>query len=178
MIKKIKGKEYIKGKLEYEGEYLCGKKWNGKVYNKKGDIAYIINNGFNKIKEDNKLIYEGEVINGKRNGKGKEYDYFYLGRSIFEGKFLNGKRWKGIIKEYHYNEKLKFEGEYLDGKINGIGKEYHYNGKLKFEGEYINGERNGKGKEYDERDGKVIFKGYYKNGNREDKSKKPDCKIF
>jgi len=34
------------------------------VYNKKGDIAYIVNNGFNKIKEDNKdkFIYQRKKI--------------------------------------------------------------------------------------------------------------------
>jgi len=31
-------------------------------------------------------------------------------------------------------------------KINGLFKEYDYNGKLKFEGEYLNGKRNGKEK--------------------------------
>ena len=32
-------------------------------------------------------------------------------------------------------------------KKNGNGKEYDYNGKLEFEGEYLNGEKNGKGKD-------------------------------
>ena len=43
-----------------------------------------------------------------------------------------------------------FEGEYLNGKKwNGKGKEYDKNnGKLIFEGEYLNGEKNGKVKEY------------------------------
>ena len=31
---------------------------------------------------------------------------------------------------------------------NGKGKEYYDNGKLKYEGEYLNGKRNGKGKEF------------------------------
>ena len=44
----------------------------------------------------------------KRNGKGKEYNYF--------------------------DGKIKFEGEYLNGERNGKGKEYKY-GKLIFEGE-------------------------------------------
>ena len=39
-----------------------------------------------------------------------------------------------------------FEGEYLNGDRNGKGKEYYDNGKLKFEGEYLNGKIwNGKG---------------------------------
>ena len=44
---------------------------------------------------DGDLIFEGEYLNGKRNGKGKEYDY-YDGKLIFEGEYLNGKR-KGCI---------------------------------------------------------------------------------
>ena len=35
------------------------------------------------------LIFEGEYLNGKRNGKAKEYSY---GNLIFEGEFLNGQR--------------------------------------------------------------------------------------
>ena len=58
---------------------------------------------------------------------------------------INGKG-----KEYYDNGKLEFEGEYLNGKRNGIGKEYdeYDDTKLKFEGEYLNGKRNVKGKEY------------------------------
>ena len=33
---------------------------------------------------------------------------------------------KGPIKEYDEYDKLKFEGEYLNGKRNGKGKEYDY----------------------------------------------------
>ena len=41
---------------------------------------------------------------------------------------------------------MKFEGEYLNGKINGKGKKYFYNGKIYFEGEYLNDKKwNGKG---------------------------------
>ena len=39
---------------------------------------------------DNELIYEGEYLNGKRNGKGKEYNYD--GYLKYEGEYLNGKR--------------------------------------------------------------------------------------
>ena len=77
------------------------------------------------------------------NGNGKIIEY--NGCSKFEGELLDGKR-NGKGKEYEGNE-LKFEGEYLNGKRNGIGKEF-YEGKLQFEVEYLNEERNGKGKEY------------------------------
>ena len=44
------------------------------------------------------------------------------------------------------NGKIKFEGEYLNGKRNGKGKEYNNDGKLIFAGEYLNGKRKRKGK--------------------------------
>ena len=52
-----KGKEYYDGKLKFEGEYFNGKRWNGKVkeYNLYGELAF-----------------EGEYLNGEWNGKGKE----------------------------------------------------------------------------------------------------------
>ena len=46
----------------------------------------------------------------------------------FEGEYLNWKR-NGKGKEYYDNGKLKFEGEYLNGDKNGKAKEYYDNGK-------------------------------------------------
>ena len=104
------------------------------------------------------IIFEGEYLNGKRNGTGREYFIDNILR--FEGIYLNGKKWegkgydklnnivyelkegKGFIKEYDYeNGNLIFEGEYLNGEKNGKGKEYNYFGKLIYEGEYLNGKR-------------------------------------
>ena len=82
----------------------------------------------------NKLLLSSKISD---NEKGKEY--YSNDKLMFEGEYLNGKR-TGKGKEYDYeNGKLLFEGEYLNGKINGKGKEYYYNGKLMFEGEYLNG---------------------------------------
>ena len=75
----------------------------------------------------------------------------------------NIEKGKGYIKQYDYNGKLIFEGEYLNGDKNGKGKEYS-DGELVFEGEDLNGKRNGKGKDYS--DGKIIFEGEYLNGKR------------
>ena len=48
---------------------------------------------------------------------------------------------RGKAREYEYG-RLKFEGEYLYGLINGKGKEYDfYNGSVEFEGEYLNGKK-------------------------------------
>jgi len=142
---KLKGKEYINRILEFEGEYLYDKKWNGKGYDKNGNIIYELDNGNGNVKEYTNrgfLIFEGEYLNGKRNGKGKEYkDNSNLN---FEGENSKGEVWRG-----NENDELIFEGEYLNGKRwKGKGKEYYYNGKLSFEGEYLNGIKNGM--EYDE----------------------------
>ena len=49
-----------------------------------------------------KLIFQGEYLNDKKNGKGKEYNN--NGKLIFEGEYLNGKRWNGNGKEYNIME--------------------------------------------------------------------------
>ena len=71
-------------------------------------------NRYGKIYDafENKLLYEGELINGRLNGKEKEYNNF--GELIYEGEYLNGKR-HGKGKEYNYKRKLIFDGEYFSG---------------------------------------------------------------
>ena len=60
-------------------------------------------NGYN-----NKLVYAGGILNGQRNGKGKEY--YDSGNLKFEGEYLNGKEFIGnkykkeSNKEYQYNK--------------------------------------------------------------------------
>ena len=78
--------------MEYEGEFLLYKKYNGKGFDEIGNIIYELKNGNGKVKEYNykgKLIFEGEYLNAKRNGKGKEY---FDDKLIFEGEYLNGER--------------------------------------------------------------------------------------
>ena len=135
-----KGKEYDRyGKLEFEGEYLNGKRWNGKG---------------KEYDRYDKLRFEGEYLNGKRwNGKG------YDENNNITYELKNG---KGFVKEYdELTGKLRFEGEYLNGERNGKGKEYYDNGKLIFEGEYLNGKR-WNGKVYDKKNN-ITYE--LKNGN-------------
>ena len=106
-------------------------------------IGEINGKGKEYTSDKNILIFEGEYLNRKRNGKGIEYDND--GLLLFEGEYLNGKR-NGKGKEYYFNGNLKFEGEYLNGEKNGKGKEYFINGNLYFIGEYLKGKKwNGKG---------------------------------
>ena len=57
------------------------------------------------------------------------------------------KNGKGIGKEYGFNGRLIYDGEYSYGERNGKGKEYS-NKRLIYEGEFFNGKRHGQGKEY------------------------------
>ena len=112
------------------------------------------------------MEFEGEYLyNKKWTGKG----YDENGNIIYE--LING---NGKVKEYE-NNKLIFEGEYINGKRNGKGKEYE-NKKLIFEGKYKNGKRNGKGKEY--YDDKLIFEGEYLNGKKMKKKYYSDNDVF
>ena len=97
---------------------------------------------------NNRLLFEGHYSGGKRNGEGKEYNDD--GKLMFEGEYLDDKKWTGKANEYDEDtRKLVLEYEYLNGKIDGEVKEYDkYNGDLLFSGKYSNGKRNGEGKEY------------------------------
>ena len=79
--------------------------------------------------------------------KGKEFDVFDKPKILYEGNYIKGKKSKG--KEYDEKGKLKYEGEFSNGKYNGLGKEYSYYGYLRYEGEFLDGVRwDGLYKEY------------------------------
>ena len=108
------------------------------------------------------IIFEGKYKNGKKNGKGKEYNKF--GELIFEGEFIDDKR-NGKGKEYDSSSgNVLFDGEYKNGKRHGKGIEYDIYNKIIFKGEYLNGKIwSGFAQEiYDQ----FIFKGEYKYGKK------------
>ena len=173
-----KGKEYFyHGEIKFEGIYFFGKKYNGKGYTKGNELLYELKDEKGYVYELNffgNLIFEGEYLNGEKNGIGKEY--YKESKTKFEGMYKNDRRWNGIgynmkneiiyelkegkgyVYEYNYFGNCIFEGEYLYGIKNGKGKEYN-NGILIFEGEYMNGKRSGRGKEYNKKE--MIFEGQY-----------------
>ena len=81
-------------------------------------------------------------------------EYYEDEKLKFKGEYLNGKRWNGVVYDpYGYEG---FIIKYGKGK----GKDYNNYGRLTFEGEYLNGLKNGKGKEYYNY-GILIFEGVY-----------------
>jgi len=167
--------------LNFEGEYLNGKKWNGKLlYGSSKTIIYEIKEG-NRYKVDtndnlyNQLIFEGEYLNGKKCGYGNEYRYYT--KTIENDSDSDNNSVKsfgsllGFYSDHSYSSSeknetgtiyfLKFEGEYLfDFKKRG--KEYFRNEKLEFEGEYVLNKK-WEGKGYDE-NGNVIYELHNGNG--------------
>ena len=80
--------------------------------------------GFIGINLKNNKFFSNRYIEYEANEKGKEY-IGYSDKLINEGEYLNGERNKKE-KEYYYEGNFKFEGEYLNGKKwNGKGKEYN-----------------------------------------------------
>ena len=151
-------------KLQFEGIYLRGKRIKyGREYCYDGFLKYegyyLYGEKTGKGKEylNKRLIYSGEFRYNKRNGKGKEYDYNE--KIIFEGEYLNGNRWNGIGYDGQGNKIYELKGGY------GIIKEYNICNILIYEGEYSNGKRNGKGKEYN-CNGFLNFEGEYLDGKR------------
>ena len=75
--KKYEGKEYIKGQIEVVIEYKNFKKWNGIGYDQNGNILFKLINGNGIIKEFyddiGNISFEGEYLNGEKNGKGKKF---------------------------------------------------------------------------------------------------------
>ena len=162
-----KGKDYILGSLIFDGDYYQGLPWNGKGY-KDNEVVYEIKNGNGYIPISGKrrmelfdTEYDGEFVNGKPNGKGKEYeseDFIEQERKLkYEGEYLCGKR-NGKGKIYFHNQVI-YEGEFLYNML--IYGKYYVKGRLQFEGEYNNAKPwNGKG--YDE-NGNVVYE--IKDGN-------------
>jgi len=160
----------------------------GKEYDKNNNIILALKEvkGFIKeYDEDRKLIFEGEYLNGEKNGIGKEYSSYFCGNLILTGEYVNGER-NGKGKEDNSDGELEFEVEYLYGYR--LKRKDYINEKLEYEGEYLfdkkyNGKgyyengniiyelKNGTGKVKEYFFGKLLFEGEYLNGKRNGKGK-------
>ena len=90
---------------------------------------FFIKNLFDLLLEKNKL----EIAKYDKRLQ-KKIDISLINYKFFSGKYLIMEPNRKGKDFYGYDDKLRFEGEYLNGKRNGKGKEYDYDGKLKFEG--------------------------------------------
>jgi hypothetical protein len=116
----------------------------------------------------NKNLYEGDLKDGKRHGKGK---MIYNNGDVYEGDWKEGKRHgKGKMI---YNEGDVYEGEWKKGKKHGKGKMTYNEGDV-YEGDWKENNIHGKGKmTYNKRNfiRGSMYNGYWKKNKRDGKGK-------
>ena len=112
--------------------------------NKEGNKNKVITHGILCNKITNEIIYEGELVDGKCEGKGK---YIFETGDYYIGEFKNGLR-EGKGFQYYKNKNYQYEGMWKDDKRNGHGKYYYENGDY-FIGFWKDNKKVGKGELYD-----------------------------
>jgi hypothetical protein len=143
------------------GIHKQGSKKNMENY---GDLIYpIIIDLKPQINYENGDYYKGDIINGKANGKG--ILYYKEGKIKYEGNFINDKM-EGYGKFYYKNGRY-YIGQFKQNLLNGNGKLYDINGNIKYKGNFINNKFEGDGIYYSE--GCDYYIGPHKNGLRNGK---------
>ena len=169
---------------------------NGKLFSENGELIYeggftegLYQGPGTLYGPGNQKIYEGDFSRGSYSGPGTKY--YSDGKTEYQGHFLKGEmhgegiwyysngfpRAKGTFENgllvgkcEVYNEKvsgvLKYTGEFLNGKLNGIGEKWSKEGKLKYKGSFKDGIRDGDGEAYN-KEGKLVYKGMFKGGKME-----------
>jgi len=144
-------------------------------------VTYAVKKG-----ADGKIIQEGYIRNGKKDGQWISYDASKGTVSVIESYIdgnLNGYTFKvssrgyldeqmgfannelnGLYAQYKYG-RLKSEANYKDGKLDGISREYYDNGKLQQETEFKGGVQNGIYNYYSD-DGFLRMSYTYKDGKK------------
>ncbi len=103
------------------------------------------------------ILAQGEYINGKEEGRWMIQN----GRQREEGTFAEGMR-NGLWKHYDQNNRLVFEGAFIEDNPNGKQSWYYANGQKKEEGLYVMGRKNGIWRKWNE-DGSLIIEIEYQN---------------
>ena len=101
--------------------------------------------------------YEGEVKDGKRNGKGIVHN---ADGTIYEGYWKNDKKeGDGVMT---WTSGIRFEGTYSNNVRNGFGVMYDKHGVARVEAMWINDTMNGFTRTFDDK-GKLLHEGFTKN---------------
>ena len=175
----------------YIGEvdlYLGQKCGKGKTIYSNGSIeegTYLENEfiGWNKLIDNQGILYVGLFNKSGLNGKGLRYNKEI--NHIYKGDFLNGLR-HGYGKDYRDNIKYEgdfrkdkkcgkgkilfesgdtYEGEFRDNKFNGYGHYKWEKNKHEYKGNYLDGKFNGEG--YYKWGENEYYNGEYVNGIKE-----------
>lgn len=141
-----------------------------------------------KYDENNNLLEEGYMVNGKKNGawityydsesdkriktlkhytnnqlNGPSYEFNKRGQIEKESNYTKGVL-DGLLANYKFG-RAEITTEYKNGSINGFHREYFQNGKIQKEIEFKNNKKDGSLKYYDE-EGNVTLSYEYKNDEK------------
>ena len=155
----------------YKGEFKDNMKdGEGTIYDLNGNIIFEGNFKNNELQGEQNIQlkngdkFEGQIINGKKEG----YGIFTSKGSRYEGFYVDNKR-NGYGKLYIDNEDLPFyEGNFVNDVFDGYG-EIIVKDKAYYHGEFKNGVMHGKGKVID-KDNNVIYDGHFVDGEKEGES--------
>ncbi|CAK92861.1 unnamed protein product (macronuclear) [Paramecium tetraurelia] len=110
---------------------------NGIIYT--GEVQFGIPHGKGKEKQSDKIIYDGNYLNGERHGQGLLH---HQDGSTYEGEHQNGlMKGKGTFR---YSDGTYYSGQLLNGVMHGKGILIDTDGTI-YEGEFENGQKEGKG---------------------------------
>jgi len=134
-----------------------------------------------------KIVEEGTLINGKRNGAWITYfddkddriksianyvndqpngvflTFSNRGQIETQTNYVNG-IYDGAYLKYRFGN-IEESATYVNGQMDGMFKQFYGNNKIKLEAGYKNGKQHGLYKYYDE-DGKVMMEYEYNNGEK------------
>ncbi|CAD8214259.1 unnamed protein product [Paramecium octaurelia] len=157
-------KYYLKKQYYYEGQFSCSlKHGKGLIIYENGDYyqgeffadKILGDNGMFKEFEDecklntklekkklefsNGAIYQGQVLDGKRHGKGV---YTWKDGTKYEGQFQNDQfNGYGVME---FADSSKFKGEWVNGEMEGFGH-YIWPNSEEYKGYYKKSKKNGFG---------------------------------
>lgn len=143
------GKIEQKGKYDKKGRAQGEWKWfyeNGSILREEVYINNLREGLMSEYTEDGKIITKGEFIEDMQEG------IWYYENQIYKeiGKYVNDKP-DSLWKRYYMpNEKLQFEGNFINGSEEGLHIWYYENGKKLAVGNYEGGMKQKDWKYYDE----------------------------
>lgn len=150
--------------VKYAYPWADGHLWTATV--KVNSDKYNSFSGRAKVKNyDGRIIYIGDMADGKITGKGTQYDL--EGNVVYIGQFENGE-YSGEGEQYS-NGIVIYSGMFSKSLYEGEGKLYDSQGKLIYSGSFSVGQKSGKGVEYDASTGNKLYYGDFVSNLREGK---------
>lgn len=135
---------------EYKYDSIALRLVNGdvKIISKQGDIAYL-----------------GHVSKGAANGDGILYfpDGYDTGKIMYSGQFVNNK-YEGKGTLYYEEGVVRYSGDFKNNKREGEGTSYRLNGSVEYTGEFRDDCMDGQGTIYDSSNNKV-YEGLFSKNN-------------